>query len=349
MTVRLSDSMAAPELQANASLKALNAFGVNARAAWLVRVQSESDLAQVLADPRVAGSPRLVLGGGTNILFVSDFPGLVVHMQIPGVRPAGETDDSWLFEVGAGMDWHQTVQQFLDRRFAGLENLALIPGTMGAAPIQNIGAYGLELAERLHSVRAWDSEQQAVVPMSTADCEFGYRDSAFKRQYKGRRIILSVTLALPKRWQPVLGYAELDRELKTRSDQEPSASAIFEAVCAIRRRKLPDPTQLGNAGSFFKNPVVTREKRTELISHFPSLVSYALSGGRFKLAAGWLIEACGMKGASRGDAAVYERQALVLVNRGAASGRDILDLACEVQARVAEKFGVVLEPEAVIV
>ncbi len=349
MTVRLSDPMPPPELQANASLKALNAFGVNATAAWLTRVQSESDLVQALADPRVAGCPRLVLGGGTNVLFVSDFAGLVVRIEIPGVRAAGETEDSLLFEVGAGMDWHQTVQQFVHSGFAGLENLALIPGTVGAAPIQNIGAYGLEIAERLHSVRAWDSEQQAPVPMSTAECEFGYRDSAFKRRYKGRRIILSVTLALPKRWQPVLGYAELDRELKTSSDEAPSAGAIFEAVCAIRRRKLPDPTQLGNAGSFFKNPVVTREKRTELISHFPSLVSYALSGGRFKLAAGWLIEACGMKGASRGGAAVYDRQALVLVNRGGASGRDILDLACEVQARVAEKFGVVLEPEAVIV
>ena len=349
MTARPSDSMAAPELQANASLKALNAFGVSATAAWLARVHSESDLVQALADPRVAGCPRLVLGGGTNILFVSDFSGLVVRMQVAGVRAAGETDDSWLFEVGAGMDWHQTVRQLLDTGFGGLENLALIPGTVGAAPIQNIGAYGLELAERLYSVRAWDSEQQAVVGMSAIECEFGYRDSVFKHQYKGRRIILSVTLALPKRWQPVLGYAELDRELKTRSDGAPSAGAIFEAVCAIRRRKLPDPTLLGNAGSFFKNPVVTREKRTELISHFPSLVSYALSGGRFKLAAAWLIEACGMKGASRGAAAVYDRQALVLVNRGGASGRDILDLACEVQARVAEKFGVVLEPEAVIV
>ena len=349
MAARLSDSIPPPALQANASLKALNAFGVDATAAWLAQVQSESDLAHALADPRAAGCPRLVLGGGTNILFVSDFSGLVVRMQIPGVRAAGETDDSWLFEVGAGMDWHQTVRQFLDAGVAGLENLALIPGTVGAAPIQNIGAYGLEIAERLHSVRVWDSEQQSVVLMGTADCEFGYRDSVFKRHHKGRRIILSVTLALPKRWQPVLGYAELDRELKMRSDEAPSAGAIFEAVCAIRRRKLPDPAQLGNAGSFFKNPVVTREKRTELIGHFPSLVSYALSGGRFKLAAGWLIEACGMKGASRGGAAVYDRQALVLVNRGGASGRDILDLACEVQARVAEKFGVVLEPEAVIV
>jgi UDP-N-acetylmuramate dehydrogenase len=337
------------EIQPNASLKGLNAFGVDARAAWLAQVHSESELAEALCDPRVAAHPQLVLGGGTNILFVSDFAGLVVRMQVPGLRRIGESDDSWLFEVGAGMDWHRTVQQLVSDGFPGLENLALIPGTVGAAPIQNIGAYGLELAERLRSVRAWDRQQQAVVEMSVAECEFGYRDSVFKRAFKGGRIVLSITLALPKRWEPVLGYAELDRELKGSLSEAPSPKAIFDAVCAIRRRKLPDPALLGNAGSFFKNPVVSREKRTELISHFPSLVSYALSGGRFKLAAGWLIEACGMKGVCRGRAAVYDRQALVLVNRGGASGREILDLACEVQARVAEKFGVVLEPEAVIV
>lgn len=337
------------QLEPNASLKALNAFGVDATAALLAQVQHESDLAEVLGDPRVAGCPKLVLGGGTNLLFVSDFPGLVLQIRIPGVSAAGETDDSWLFEAGAGMNWHGTVQSLLEAGFAGLENLALIPGTVGAAPIQNIGAYGLEIAERLHSVRAWDCEDQAMVQMSVAECEFGYRDSAFKRKYQGRRIVVSVTLALPKRWQPVLGYTELERELKTRASQAPSAAAIFEAVCTIRRRKLPDPALLGNAGSFFKNPVVTREQRTELLSHFPSMVSYALSGGRFKLAAGWLIEACGMKGMSLGRAAVYDRQALVLVNRGGATGREILELAREVQARVAEKFGVLLEPEAVIV
>jgi UDP-N-acetylmuramate dehydrogenase len=338
-----------PELVANASLRSLNAFGVEATAAWLAQVHTEAELAQALDDPRVAGSPRLVLGGGTNVLFASDFPGLVLQVRIPGVRAAGQTEDSWLFEVGAGMDWHGTVQGLLQAGFGGLENLALIPGLAGAAPIQNIGAYGLEIAERLHCVRAWDCQQRAAVQMSVAECGFGYRDSVFKRQHPARRIVLSVTLALPKRWQPVLGYAELDRELKAHSNQAPSAADIFEAVCAIRRRKLPDPSQLGNAGSFFKNPVVTREQQAELIGRFPSLVSYALSGGRFKLAAAWLIEACGMKGASRGRAAVYERQALVLVNRGGATGREILDLAREVQMRVAEKFGVILEPEAVIV
>ena len=339
----------AAALQRNASLKALNAFGVDATAMWLAQVRHESDLEDVLQDPRVADQPCLVLGGGTNILFVSDFPGLVLRIQMPGLRRIAQDDDRWLFEIGAGMDWHRTVQWLLHAGFGGLENLALIPGTVGAAPIQNIGAYGLEIAERLHSVRVWDARQRTVVRMSLAECEFGYRDSVFKREVPGSRIILSVTLSLPKRWQPVLGYAELDRELKARSDEPPSAGAIFDAVCAIRRRKLPDPALIGNAGSFFKNPVVTREQRTELIRHFPSLVSYALAGGRFKLAAGWLIEACGMKGACRGRAAVYDRQALVLVNRGGASGREILDLAREVQTRVAEKFGVMLEPEAVIV
>jgi UDP-N-acetylmuramate dehydrogenase len=337
------------ELEPTASLKELNAFGVEATAAFLANVREESELAKVLEDPRVAQRPRLILGAGTNVLFVSDFAGLVVRVRIPGLRPAGESDDSWLFEVGAGMDWHSTVRMLLEAGFAGLENLALIPGTVGAAPIQNIGAYGLEIAERLHSLRAWDCQAQTVVQMNAEECGFGYRDSVFKQQLGQRRIVLTVTLALPKRWQAVLGYAELDRELKARSVQAPSARAIFDAVCAIRRRKLPDPSQIGNAGSFFKNPVVTREKRADLISRFPSLVSYSLSGGRFKLAAGWLIEACGMKGVSRGRAAVYERQALVLVNRGGATGREILDLAREVQARVVEKFGVQLEPEAVIV
>ena len=339
----------AAELQPDASLKALNGFGVDARAAYLAAIHRPSELAEVLADPRVTGLPRLVLGGGTNVLFASDFAGVVVRVQICGLRALGDVGDEWLFEVGAGMEWHHTVQWLVQAGFGGLENLALIPGTVGAAPIQNIGAYGLEIAERLHCVQAWDWAQQAIVRMSPEECEFGYRDSAFKQHLKHDRVIVSVTLALPKRWQPVLGYADLDRELKARAIESASAADIFEAVCAIRRRKLPDPAQIGNAGSFFKNPVVSREKRADLLTRFPSLVSYALSGGRFKLAAGWLIEACGMKGVKRGRAAVYERQALVLVNRGGATGREILDLAHEVQARVAEKFGVMLEPEAVIV
>jgi UDP-N-acetylmuramate dehydrogenase len=336
-------------LEERASLQRLNAFGVPATAAWLARVRGADDLLQLAQNARLAGLPTLILGAGTNVLFVSDFDGVVIRIEVAGLQAVGETGDARLFEVGAGVDWHWVVQSLLDRGIGGLENLALIPGTAGAGPVQNIGAYGVELAERLHSVRVWDRETGGERQMTPAECEFGYRDSVFKSRLAGRAIILAVTLALPKRWQPVLGYAELDRELKGRAIERPGAQDVFDAVCAVRRRKLPDPALIGNAGSFFKNPVVSREQCTDLIARFPSMVTYGLAGGRFKLAAGWLIEACGLKGATRGRAGVYERQALVLVNRGGASGRDILDLAREIQARVSEKFGVWLEPEAVIV
>jgi UDP-N-acetylmuramate dehydrogenase len=335
-------------LEQRVALQSMNTFRVPATATWLARVRSAVDLDDLQGDPRVAGLPRLVLGGGSNFLFVSDFPGVVTRVETPGLARVGETDDCWLYEAGAGEPWHETVRRLLDLGVGGLENLALIPGTVGGAPVQNIGAYGLELAERLHGVRAWDGTLGVEVRLTAEQCAFGYRDSVFKSE-PARFVILSVTLALPKRWQPVSGYAELDRELKARGTDRPEPGDIFEAVCAIRRRKLPDPRQIGNAGSFFKNPVVGRDKQAELIGRFPSLVSYALAGGRFKLAAGWLIEACGLKGASRGRAGVYERQALVLVNRGGASGREILELANEVQQRVSDKFGVWLEPEAVIV
>jgi len=336
------------ELEQNVSLQPLNAFGVPARAAWLARVRSAEGLRRLWGEDRVAQLPRLVLGEGTNTLFVSDFPGLVIRMEIGGIRPQGEVGQDRVFEVGAGENWHRVVEGLLGQGAAGLENLALIPGTAGAAPVQNIGAYGMELAERMHSVLAWDCEAGCERQIDTESCGFGYRDSIFKSA-AGRYVILSVALALPKRWQPVLGYAELDKELLARDIRQAGPREIFDAVCAIRRRKLPDPASLGNAGSFFKNPVVSREKRADLIARFPSLVSYALGGGRFKLAAGWMIEACGLKGYKRGRAGIHDRQALVLVNHGGASGREILDLAAEVQARVSERFGVWLEPEAVIV
>jgi UDP-N-acetylmuramate dehydrogenase len=336
-------------LEERACLKPLNAFGVPATAAWLARIRHAEDLRELADDPRLAGLPTLVLGGGTNILFVSDFDGVVIRIEVDGLEAVGETEDAWLYEAGAGVDWHALVSSLLDRGIGGLENLALIPGTAGAAPVQNIGAYGVEIAERLHSVLLWDRATGSARRLSPEQCEFGYRDSVFKGRLAGRGIVLSVTLALPKRWHPVLGYAELERELKGRAVGPPGVRDVFDAICAIRRRKLPDPAVIGNAGSFFKNPVVGRDQRDELIARYPSMVSYGLAGGRFKLAAGWLIEACGLKGVTRGRAGVFERQALVLVNRGGATGREILDLAHEVQARVSEKFGVRLEPEAVIV
>jgi UDP-N-acetylmuramate dehydrogenase len=336
-------------LHTDVALKPFNTFGVEARARFFARVCTIEHLSSVLVDPRVRDLPRVVLGGGSNLLFTGDFDGLVLKIDIDGLRELEPSAHAWRVQVGAGENWHTTVQRLLDLKRPGLENLALIPGQCGAAPIQNIGAYGLELAERFDSLRAWDIERAQVVEMSLTDCAFGYRDSVFKTALAGQRIILDLTLSLPREWQPVTGYAELAHELAARGVAQPTAQDVFEAVISIRRRKLPDPAVLGNAGSFFKNPIVSRDKRGELIARFPSLVNYPLAGGRFKLAAGWLIDAAGLKGATRGRAGVYEKQALVLVNRGGATGGEILALAREIQAKVQEKFGVALEPEPVVI
>jgi UDP-N-acetylmuramate dehydrogenase len=337
-----------PRLHEQYPLRGLNSFGVEARARWFCRVRGAEDLAALAADPRLAGLPRLVLGGGSNLLLTRDFDGLVLKVDVPGLRELGDADDAWHIEVGAGENWHATVERLVAMGRPGLENLALIPGSCGAAPVQNIGAYGLELAQRFDSLVAWDFASQRLVRMTAAECDFGYRDSLFKHALADRRLILSVRLALPKPWRPVEGYADLARELKERDVTRPDARAIFDAVVAIRRRKLPDPAVIGNAGSFFKNPIVSPEAHQALSARYPSLVGYAQPGGRVKLAAGWLIEAAGLKGATRGRAGVYEKQALVLVNRGGATGAEILALAREVQDKVAEAFGVWLEPEPVI-
>jgi UDP-N-acetylmuramate dehydrogenase len=338
-----------PRLHEHFSLRGLNSFGVDARARWFCRVRGAEDLAGLAADPLVEGLPWLVLGGGSNLLLTRDFDGLVIKVEVPGLRELGEAGDAWLVEVGAGESWHATVERLLAMDRPGLENLALIPGTCGAAPVQNIGAYGLELAQRFESLMAWDFASRRVVRMTGSECAFGYRDSLFKHDLAGRRLILSVTLALPTRWQPMEGYADVARELRERGVARPDARAVFDAVVAIRRRKLPDPAVIGNAGSFFKNPVVSYEEHQALLARYPSLAGYPQPGGRVKLAAGWLIEAAGLKGATRGRAGVYEKQALVLVNRGGATGAEILSLAREVQEAVAEAFGVWLEPEPVIV
>jgi len=336
-------------LQQRVSLKPFNSFGVDAHAAWFARVQSVADLEQLHADARVRDLPRLILGAGTNVLFAGDFEGLVIQAALPGIEELGPSEDATLLRVGAGQSWPALVEQLVRTGRPGLENLALIPGWAGAAPIQNIGAYGLELAERLHSVSVWECATGQSRELSCEQCGLGYRDSVFKRDRAGERIVVAITLRLPRRWEPVTKYAELERELAARGGARPSAADIFEAVCALRRRKLPDPARLGNAGSFFKNPIVGRSQYAELIERFPSMVSYPLAGGRFKLGAAWLMEACQLRGVTRGRVGTYEGQALVLVNRNAASGREVLELAREVQQRVLSKFGVALEPEVRIV
>jgi len=334
-------------IERDVSLRPFNTFGVDANAALYARIRSLEDLQRVLGERRVRGVPLLVLGGGSNMLFTQDFDGCVLKIEIPGVQ---FRDDGvrWLVQVGAGENWHALVERLIDDNVPGLENLALIPGLVGAAPIQNIGAYGVELAERFHSLQAWNFATQTLQTLTADECGFGYRESTFKHKAQ-QRLIVSVTFALPHRWAPVVGYSDVENELRDRNIPQPQPRDVFDAVVSIRRRKLPDPARVGNAGSFFKNPVVSRAQRLALIERHPSLVSYDIGGGRYKLAAGWLIDACGLKGTVRGRAAVYDRQALVLVNLGGATGAEILALAREVQEAVRARFSIELEPEPRIV
>lgn len=340
--------MTAPLAIANdLSLRALNTFGVEARARAYLPVSSIETLAAVRADAVLAAMPRLILGSGSNLLLTRDVDALVLHMCSRGIKVTGEDDDHIFVCTQAGESWHGFVQWTLEQGLGGLENLSLIPGSVGAAPIQNIGAYGSEMAECFHSLQAFDFETGELLTLSRADCAFGYRDSIFKHSLRDRAVIVDVTFALPKQWKPNLRYAELAQEVAAISD--PSAMDISAAVIAIRSRKLPDPSVTGNAGSFFKNPVVTAVQRDALVQKYPQLVSYPQADGSVKLAAGWLIDQCGWKGRSLGAAGVHERQALVLVNRGGASGQDILQLAERIKEDVALRFGVKLEIEPVLI
>jgi len=336
-------------LQIGYSLRAHNTFGIEANARAYLAVEHAATLAAVHADRALRAMPRLVLGGGSNILLTGDFDGLVLHMKSRGMRIAGEDAATVQVSVAAGENWHEFVRWTLRQGLGGLENLSLIPGSVGAAPIQNIGAYGAELKEVLREVESFDFETGAARALSSDECEFAYRDSVFKHALRDRAVITEVRFALPKQWRPNLSYAELAQEITARGLESPTALEISDAVIAIRTRKLPDPARLGNAGSFFKNPVVPASTRDSLKARYPELVSYAQPDGSYKLAAGWMIDRCGWKGKSRGDAGVYEKQALVLVNRGNAKGREILGLAESIQEDVQRTFGVLLEPEPVFV
>jgi len=329
-------------------LRAHNTFGFDVRARFACRVESEADLVAAIRDPRARGLRTLVLGGGSNIVLTRDFDGLVLLFALAGKRVAREDEHAWYVEAAAGENWHEFVAWTLAAGMPGLENLALIPGTVGAAPIQNIGAYGLEMAERCVSVRAIELASGAPVEFDAAACRFGYRDSFFKREGRERFVITSVTFRLPKLWQPNAGYADLAREIEQRNAGVAlHARAVFDAVVAVRRAKLPDPLELGNAGSFFKNPVIDAPQFDALIMREPQIVSYRQADGRVKLAAGWMIDRCGWKGRALRAAAVHERQALVLVNRGGATGADILELAQAIQRDVLARFGVELEQEPI--
>jgi UDP-N-acetylmuramate dehydrogenase len=335
-------------IETDVPLRGLNTFGVDATARRLVRVRSARDVRLVVDHPELGRAPKCVLGGGSNLLFTQDVDAVVVKVEIAGIRVLEDDAHSTLIEAGAGESWHGVVEWTLDQGYAGLENLARIPGTAGAAPVQNIGAYGLELSDRLESVDVVDFVTGRSATLPAAHCRLGYRDSVFKHELAGKSVITAIRLRLPKPWTPVTGYADVQRWLQRHNLNDPSPKAMFDAVCAIRQSKLPDPSMLGNAGSFFKNPVVNRTIRNEILEEHPDIVSYPLEDGTYKLAAAWMIAACGWKGQSLGRAGVHEQQPLVLVNRGGASGTDILALAQAVQDSVQQKFGLRLEPEPVI-
>tara|TARA_R110001599_G_scaffold171353_1_gene362238 strand:+ start:244986 stop:246014 length:1029 start_codon:yes stop_codon:yes gene_type:complete len=334
-------------IQSDFSLLAHNTFGIDAKAQAYLPVLSVDTLRAVRSDAVLSALPRLILGGGSNILLTRDFPGLVLHMQMTGIEITSEDEHATYVRAAAGENWHRFVRWTLAQGLGGLENLSLIPGSIGAAPIQNIGAYGVEIKDSLHSLTLLDMTTGEQKTLSNAECAFGYRDSVFKHSLRDRAVVLDVTFALPKKWQPQLRYADVQQELDRRGNSTPTAQNISDAVIAIRTRKLPDPAVIGNAGSFFKNPVVTVAQRDALLTSYPNLVSHAQADGSVKLAAGWLIDQCGWKGRTAGAAGVYENQALVLVNRGGASGQEVVQLAAAIQEDVAKRFDVKLEPEPI--
>ena len=329
-----------------ASLQALNSFSAPATAGLLVTVEREEDLLDL---PPLDPGRDLVLGDGSNVLLVGDVPGTVFLNRIMGRSIVADDGQNAMLEVGAGENWHALVQWTLNQRLCGLENLSLIPGSVGAAPIQNIGAYGVELSSVLDSVTAWDWQAGAWVCFSAEDCKLAYRDSLFRSGAPDRYLVTSIRLRLSREFRPRLDYAGLREELDVRNLARPSAQDVSDAVIRLRRRKLPDPAEIGNAGSFFKNPIVDADQADRLLADHPGLPNWSAQDETVKLSAAWMIERCGLKGHREGDAAVSERHALVLVNHGAASGTQIFQVAQTVQAAVSAEFGILLEPEPRIV
>ncbi len=331
-----------------------NTLGLVCQARHVLTLSSLEQCPEVTQWSRTRGAV-VVLGGGSNVILPEVLDRLVVRVALKGMTPVEDPDHSsaqtWRIDVAAGENWHDWVQTATRHGWFGLENLALIPGTVGAAPVQNIGAYGVELKDRIESVTAWNIPEGRLITLPAQDCAFAYRDSIFKRAAPGTWLIVSVRFMLPKRWVPVLTYPDLRNHpvLSTMEPERVTGQHILDAVCEIRRAKLPDPEVLGNAGSFFKNPVVSAALHQQLKEKFVDLIAYPQNDGSFKLAAGWMIERCGWKGRRLGHVGVHERQALVLVNYGQANAAELLDLAQKISASVEALFGVKLEIEPVVV
>lgn len=338
-----------PYLQRNISLKAYNTFRIDVAASYFSKAYELDTLRECLQWAKENYIETLIIGGGSNVLFTNNVDCLVLLNQLKGIAKVKEDEEYIYLKAGGGEVWHQFVLYCLEQNYAGVENLTFIPGYVGASPMQNIGAYGVEIKDVFHELTAIHKYTLEEQIFSNRDCGFGYRESVFKNKYKNEFVIMDVTYRLRKKPAFNIEYGVIKEELEKQNISELSITAIANAIIAIRSSKLPDPSKIGNAGSFFKNPSISKERFELLKDKFPNIVAYENPDATVKLAAGWLIEQCGLKGYRMGDAGVHEKQALVLVNYGNASGRDILEIKNLVVNTVFEKFGITLTPEVNII
>jgi UDP-N-acetylmuramate dehydrogenase len=328
------------------SLKPFNTFGIDAAARYLTEAEAVSDLQNILFSESFRSVPKLFLGGGSNILLTQDYNGLVVLIKLKGIEKIKEDSTHVWLKAGAGVNWHQFVLHAISTNLGGIENLSLIPGTVGAAPMQNIGAYGVEIKDTFDSLEALHIETGQLQTFANADCQFGYRESVFKHDLKGQYIITSVTFRLTKNPTSFnTSYGDIQKTLQEMGVQTPTLKAVSDAVIHIRQSKLPDPKEIGNAGSFFKNPVISQVQFAALQARYPAVPSYPAEADKVKVPAGWLIEQAGWKGVQMGNVGVHKRQALVLVNYGHGSGKEIQQLAQTIQRSVKDTFGIDLHTE----
>jgi len=331
------------QVQQNYSLKEYNSFGIDALAKYFSAFQTAEQLKEIIENKKAES--KMILGGGSNILFTKNYDGLVLKNEIDGINVVDEDDQFVFITAGAGVKWHSFVMYCVNQNLGGVENLSLIPGNVGASPMQNIGAYGAEIKDVFYELKALHLNEKSIHKFSSAECEFGYRESVFKKKYKDEFAILNVTFRLRKNPVFNISYGAIETELKKMHVETLSVKAISDAVIQIRLSKLPDPSVIGNAGSFFKNPVITKEQMEKIQQHHLNLPFYKADEENFKIPAGWLIEQCGWKGFRKGDAGCYEKQALVLVNYGNATGKEIYSLSEEIKLSVNEKFQIELERE----
>lgn len=330
-------------------LQPLNTFGIAAQAHYYSYVPDLGALKTLLSTPLLQPLPKLVIGHGSNILFTEDFAGLALQIGLQGIDKIRETDDHVWLQIGAGVAWHTLVMYCVDQDYSGIENLSLIPGTVGAAPVQNIGAYGVELSQVFVSLEAWELSSNTLKTFTVADCSFGYRQSIFKQTLKGQYIIWQVVLKLNKKHTFHIAYDAIQTVLDTRGIKKPTVRAISEAIIAIRQGKLPDPQVVGSAGSFFENPVIDQKQAIQLQQQYPTMPLHYLGNDQYKVSAAWLIEQCGWKGYRQGNVGVSSQHALVLVHYGNGNGKDIYALARSIQESVRERFAIRLTPEVNII